>query len=146
MTDVYIRWWCLYATIFLYTMYKDVTDRRISNKTCGLLLVLGLVNMVWMQNYAALIWSGGILLVGFGLTVLGVIAAGDVKLLAPLSLAIKPEYMSDVLIVIGLLGGVTVLVQWLIGTIKPQSRMSLQYGVPYGVPICLGSLLGIYLS
>lgn len=127
-------------------MYKDVTERRISNKTCGLFLILGLVNMVWMQNYAALIWAVGILLVGFGLTVLGVIAAGDVKLLAPLSLAIKPELMGDVLIVIGLLGGVTVLVQWLIGTIRPESRMSLQYGVPYGVPICLGSLLGIYLS
>lgn len=144
--DLVDKWWCLYATIFLYTMYKDITERRISNKTCGLLLVLGLVNMVWMQNYAALIWAVGILLVGFGLTVLGVVAAGDVKLLAPLSLAIKPEFMGDVLIVIGLLGGVTVLVQWLIGTIKPQSRMSLQYGVPYGVPICLGSLLGIYLS
>ncbi|MFN1531577.1 A24 family peptidase [Vibrio jasicida] len=144
--DFCTEWWCLYATIFLYTIYKDITERRISNKTCALFLILGLANMVWMQNYASLIWAVGILLVGFGLTVLGIIAAGDVKLLALLSLAIKPELMGDVLSVIGLLGGVTVLVQWLIGTIQPESRMSLQYGVPYGVPICLGSLLGIYLS
>lgn len=81
---------------------------------------------------------------GFVLFCIGIMGAGDIKLLSSLSLVIDDNYWALTLIMIGLLGGVTALVVFTKERLAKKKGPS--RGVPYAVPILAAGLTGIYLS
>jgi len=86
-----------------------------------------------------------ILFFGFVLTRLNIIAAGDIKLMAAFSIAIKPEFLTFTFLVIIFIGGL-IGVLYLVMKLLYGDRYIKNEGVPFGVPISVGSLLGIAAS
>lgn len=129
----------------VYICYTDVRQRQIANNAVVVVALLCLSILLVNQQYPALMFSFIILVVGIGLFVLGVIAAGDIKLLAAFSLAIKPEYLLMALGLIVLLGGILAIGYLIYGAITDLKKVR-QRGIPYAIPICLGCLFGIAAS
>lgn len=73
------------------------------------------------------------------------IAAGDIKLMAAFSIAIKPEFIALTLLVITFIGGL-ISVLYLIAKFVCKEKYIRNEGVPFGVPITVGSLLGVAAS
>lgn len=89
----------------------------------------------------ALVQAGLVLLAGFALFWLGACGAGDVKLLAAISLAVSKQWWPWMLILMTFFGGVvaiSLLVASWLG--KPEWRAR---GVPYALAIAPSGLLGI---
>lgn len=140
-----LGWLLSLAALSLYVCYTDVRQRQIANGAVLLVALICLVILIVNQQYPALVFSFIILVVGIALFVLGVIAAGDIKLLAAFSLAIKPEYLPITLCLILLIGGIQAVIYLIYGAITDLKTVR-QRGIPYAIPICLGCLFGIAAS
>lgn len=143
MSDFLFKWWLLLATISCFICYKDISERIISNRACTVILVICSAICVLTKNYHAITYFILIFVVGFILFLLKVIAAGDIKLASAFSIAVNPKYQLLVITIILLLGGVIAFSQLLWGKYRSNKNIN---GVPYGVPICIGYLLGIAAS
>ncbi|MEZ8881258.1 prepilin peptidase [Vibrio lentus] len=139
-------WWLIIlAAISLSVMYEDIISRRISNFRCLLLLMVTLPVFLLHGQSISLFYSVGVVVIGVVLNKISVLGAGDSKLLAAYSLAIKPEYLYPILLLIICFGGLLSLGYYIFEKIKNTETVN-QRGVPYGVPICLGSYLGVLAS
>ncbi|MEZ8082049.1 A24 family peptidase [Enterovibrio norvegicus] len=123
---------------------SDVRHRRISNV---IILVIGVTCILMsVKNHLLSLHfyqSISVLLFGLILFRFGILAAGDSKLLAVYSIVIDPSYFQLSLILTGIIGGVlatVILIRKKISDNKPDD------GVPYGIPIVISGLMGIYLS
>ncbi|MGF1698363.1 A24 family peptidase [Vibrio lamellibrachiae] len=139
-------WWLtVLAAMATYACYSDCKYREVSNR---LVLCIALWNLSLLEFHGEaqqLIQPLAVLLIGSVLFKLGLLAAGDSKLLSAFSLVIAPQFFSITVVVIGVLGGVLAVSQWVIGRLTGDVSWT-QRGVPYAVPICLGSLLAIAAS
>lgn len=111
-------------------------------------MVLLLLGWCWHFNAAVLPYTLGILIVGFGLFCLGILGAGDTKLLAVLSLGISPDLMPFMIYGTILLGGCLAIGYLFYGLATDLAKVR-ERGVPYAVPICLiggASILLSYIS
>lgn len=139
-------WWLMpLVTLSLYISYTDLVHRIIHNKTILLLFFICISILLKNESYISFLISFLVLIVGFFLFLLKVIAAGDIKLLAVLSLAIKPEFMLLSLFTVLALGGLVAIMYLVYGFFTDLQQVR-QRGIPYAIPICLGSLLGIAAS
>ncbi|XDF78123.1 type IV leader peptidase [Aliivibrio fischeri] len=86
-----------------------------------------------------------ILFVGFILFKFNIIAAGDIKYYAVMSLMIEQQYLLLVTCIILCLGGLQAYCQYSIYKLTGNERW-IERGVPYGVAISIGSLFGILAS
>ncbi|ACH65319.1 conserved hypothetical protein [Aliivibrio fischeri MJ11] len=86
-----------------------------------------------------------ILFVGFILFKFNIIAAGDIKYYAAMSLMIEQQYLLLVTCIILCLGGLQAYCQYCIYKLTGNERW-IERGVPYGVAISIGSLFGILAS
>jgi prepilin peptidase CpaA len=138
-------WLTSLTAISLFICYSDVQQRQIGNNSVCLVALLCLSILVVNQQYSAIIHALLILAVGVALFLMRVIAAGDIKLLAAFSLAIKPEYLLSTLGLILLFGGILAGIYLIYGVLTDLKRVR-QEGIPYAIPICLGCLFGIAAS
>lgn len=83
-----------------------------------------------------------VLVVGFILFIFNLLGAGDVKLLAVLAAIIPPDRFTYVLSLIAILGGAVAILILLVDAVF-STRLK-ERGVPYGVPIVVACLVGIY--
>ncbi|WP_064604953.1 A24 family peptidase [Photobacterium sp. J15] len=131
----------------VYASYTDIRSRKISNLTVLAVFIFSLtISYLTSVLNESWIVASKILLVGFVLSCFGVIAAGDIKLLTAYSLAINPEFILLVLIMIGLIGGLIALFYLIKYFLKGRNPDTLMRGIPYGVPISLSCGLGIVLT
>lgn len=142
---IQIWWLILFATLCSFVCYTDFRYRKISNQTVSFIFVISLIFLIKNDSYISFLISFLVLIVGFFLFLLKVIAAGDIKLLVALSLAIKPEFVMLSLCVILALGGLIAIMYLIYGFFTDLQQVR-QRGIPYAIPICLGSLLGIAAS
>ncbi|QIL85355.1 hypothetical protein G7083_05310 [Vibrio sp. HDW18] len=124
---------------------SDLRTRKISNTALLILALLLLLGWLSQPNWSVLPYTLAILLVGLGLFKFGILAAGDTKLLAVLSLGIKPDYIALTLVGIAMLGGLLAIGYLLYGLLTDLQPVR-QRGIPYGVPICLVGGLALYVS
>lgn len=140
------NWWLvILATISLIIMYKDVKIRRVTNLQCLLILVVVFPLFLLSGEVISLFYSLSIVTFGVLLNQFSILGAGDTKLLAVYSLAISPEYLWPILFLIICIGGVLSLGYYVYGRLT-NIKKSRQRGVPYGIPICIGSYLGVLAS
>lgn len=125
---------------------SDLRRRVIEHWVIAVITMLGGSIVYWAQLSVgnALIQAGLVLLAGFILFWLGVCGAGDVKLLAAISLAVSEQWWPWMLFLMAILGGLValglLLASWL-G--KPEWRAM---GVPYALAIAPSGMLAIWLT
>ncbi|STO77557.1 A24 family peptidase [Grimontia hollisae] len=124
---------------------SDIRKRKISNRlnilffTCCFSMYL-IHHSIELHLVRCLV----VIAVGFIAFYLGIIGAGDIKLLAALSLVVDDNYWILTLIATGLLGGIAALVVFIKESLARKKGPS--RGVPYAIPILVAGLTGIYLS
>ncbi|MGF1752330.1 A24 family peptidase [Vibrio makurazakiensis] len=139
-------WWLTaLATMATYACYTDCRYREISNRLVLCMALWTLSRLEYHGEAQHLLHPVAVLLAGGVLFHLNILAAGDSKLFAALSLAIDLQFMAITVLLIGFLGGLMAISQWWIGRVTADIRWT-QRGVPYAVPICLASLLAIAAS
>ncbi|UQA49726.1 A24 family peptidase [Vibrio sp. ED002] len=139
-------WWLLpLATMAFIASYQDIKYRKIPNGVALSVALLGVFFVLSKGEYSHALSSMVVLVIGAVLFQLRTLAAGDSKLLAAFALMIAPQFLPLTIWLIVTLGGVLALTQWLISQIGIHPA-GMERGVPYGVPICLGSLFGIAAS
>lgn len=110
-----------------------------------MITLLGVFFVFEHGRFEQLLMPIPVLGIGALLFYFNIMAAGDSKLLAAFSLMISPSYFLLTVFIILSAGGALAISQWVISQITGNANW-VNKGVPYGVPICLGSLLGIAAS
>ncbi|MFT2099123.1 prepilin peptidase [Marinomonas sp. 2405UD66-6] len=140
---------CVFLIVFFVTLIKisidDIYKRSVSHKSLFWLTGLLLLSWGFHFNLSVLPYTLAILVVGFGLFCLGVLGAGDTKLLAVLSLGVSPEFIPLMLYSVALLGGVLALGYLLYGLMTDLTKVR-EKGIPYAVPISIAGGVFIFLS
>lgn len=131
--------------LLTFCIYSDFFKRTILNSIVLILAVTILLGWFSQPNWQIWPYTVAIVLGGLLLFQLGVLGAGDTKLLAVISLGIDPAYMPLTLVGIVMVGGVMALGYLLYGLLTDLSKIR-QRGIPYGVPICLVGGLAIVVS
>ncbi len=162
---------------------SDLFYRKIRNRLIVLLLVIAMVNgalyCIGSGSYAALtpgqlqselgfslLGAAAVLLVGFGLFIIGQMGAGDVKLMAVLCLLVGSDNLLAFLLITALAGGVLAFMMPLVRIVEVQAaKRILQLsillpalripvpdaaytrpstaGLPYGLAIAAGAVLSL---
>lgn len=139
-------WWlALLTTLCIYVCYTDIRYRVVSNQSIIWMFPLCLLMLINHGHYTSIVITGCIIVIGFTLFMYNIIAAGDIKLVATLSLAIKPEYILLSICIMLFLGGGVAILYLIYGMFTNLYKVRIR-GIPYAIPICLGSLLGIAAS
>ena len=141
------------SLLLIVAAVEDAARLRISNVTCALILVMGLVAIVvigpersvW-QNFAVF---GALLAVGVPLFASGKFGGGDVKLLAVTGLWFDLQGGLLMLITVLVAGGILALLvlalrvsfDWGEGARRRVPMLGPKAGVPYGIAIAVGSLI-----
>ena len=133
--------------------YGDISRRHINNKLVVCLALLGalLTLFAWQKGSYALGWwliiqPLSVVIIGFGLFVFGICGAGDVKLLAAISIAISPEYWLVSLLVMTIFGGLLAIGYLFYGVFSKRLAQVKAKGLPYGVAIAASGALAVYIS
>jgi len=142
----YKLWWLLpIATMALIASYQDIRYRKIPNGVVFIVALLGVFFVLDTGRFEQLTLPAAVLAFGAVLFHFNILAAGDSKLFAAFSLMVSPDMMLLVVNVIIFAGGLLAIAQCVLSRMTNNPEWT-NRGVPYGVPICLGSLLGIAAS
>lgn len=124
---------------------SDHKHRIVSNKICKLLFI---TNFIAAFYYGYGIQSVTITSVIFFILIIiwliGAFGAGDIKLLCAFSVGIKPELTIACLVLVGFLGGLQLVVMYLIGLMTNTNLF--KKGIPYGIPISISGVAFTALS
>lgn len=123
------------SVVLFFVCYTDVRWRKITNCTSLLILILSLFLAFFRFGSISLTLPLILFFVGFLFSMMGVMGAGDVKLVCALSVGLSTTDIGDFLLLTGMFG-------------IPLSLLTLLYyrtfsvrkviTVPYGVAICCG--------
>ncbi|WP_392564698.1 prepilin peptidase [Orbus wheelerorum] len=116
--------------------YTDIRYRIISNKQVIVLLIIILLNYLFSNGELSYITAIIFLVIGMILFYIGVVGAGDIKLISVLLLSIPNNEIIDFLTIMALLG----LPLALIALIKKMMTKT-KTTIPYGVAISLSYII-----
>lgn len=123
----------------------DISLRRISNEVCLLVICISTISAALHGFFLpSLLNSVIVFLVFFLIWRLGIMGAGDVKLIAAYSIGIVPELLIGNLVFIGLIGGVQISVMYINGILRGTTPFD--KGIPYGVAISISGVIFSYIS
>ncbi|EGQ8408569.1 prepilin peptidase, partial [Vibrio parahaemolyticus] len=88
--------------------------------------------------------SSSVFICFFILWLINIVGGGDVKLIGALFLGVNDEYMLAAIVAIGLLGGIQILVMWLMSVYRKKTPF--ENGIPYTIPIGISGLFFFYMS
>lgn len=126
--------------------WSDMTRRIVPNRDVVLVAMLGAVSLLTKEPSLAELLGRLAVLMGFGLVLLGLFAAGtlgggDVKLMLTAPLWLTPSAMVPFILFLSLAGALVA-----IGTlVMTRLGAQVQAGVPYAVAIC-AALMGLVLK
>lgn len=123
------------SLLLIYACYTDVKNRIISNKVSLCAMALSLVLMLSHQQWAVLLIAIIVLVVGFLMSIVGVIGAGDVKLACALLPGLTWSEGIDFLLLTGFVGIPVSLFTLLYLKFKGGDKKT---SVPYGLAIAGG--------
>ena len=130
---------CLTVILLLLisVCYTDIKFRKIKNSTVIFIALFSLVSGLTHTEPVSLVWSLLILVTGVLLVLANIIGAGDIKLIAALSLSIPGAEIPDFIFFITLSGVPLILVTVLLHKVTGSSN---KITLPYGVAISCGYL------
>jgi prepilin peptidase CpaA len=134
------------AALIVAAAVEDAVRLRISNLTCGAVLILAIVAM-FVAGFSTSLWQNGLVfavLLGVGTLVFaaGQMGGGDVKLLAALGAWVNLKGGVWLLSTVFLAGGLLALGFILIRVLRGNPiKKSAKGGVPYGLAIAAGAMI-----
>ncbi len=134
--------WGFFVCLILIC-YFDINKRIIPNKSVVILFICLLFSNYYGYlnfHFESLL---SIFVIGLLLWKFRVWGAGDVKLIAVLSLFISPSFLLTSILVILVVGGGVALCELVMCKVISSRKTR---GVPYGVAICVGGCVGILAS
>jgi prepilin peptidase CpaA len=121
-------------------IYSDVTRRTIKNQNVLAIFCCCMFLNIGTNNYDAIIYSFGVLIFGSIIFFIGVCGAGDVKLMAAVSIAVPVAKQVDFIAYTLMIGGILAVMIIIMSKIFKRPDWK-RLGVPYAIPI---SLSGFY--
>ncbi|MGC6247739.1 prepilin peptidase [Bisgaard Taxon 45] len=126
----------LVVLLLIKLSWTDLTKRIISNNTVSLLVMVIIPFSFVHHSQIFFLPALCFLFFGFLLFTLGVIGAGDIKLIAVLMLSIPTEQLISFFFLTSCSGLLLIIIGWLF--VRESIRKA---GLPYGIAISLGFLM-----
>lgn len=123
------------SLLLIYSCYTDVKNRIISNRVSLSVMALSLALMLIHREWTVLIIAVIVLVVGFFISIIGIIGAGDVKLACALLPGLTWSEGVDFLLLTGFVGIPVSLFTLLYLKFKGGDKKT---SVPYGLAIAGG--------
>lgn len=142
------------AALLIAAAAEDAARLRISNLTCGLILLAGILAAVIagpeLSLWKNIVVSAGLLIAGTPLFAAGKFGGGDVKLLASTGIWFDFSGALQLLGSVFVAGGALALlilgarmIGWGEGALRRAQILNPGAGIPYGVAIAVGALITI---
>nr|WP_086940296.1 A24 family peptidase [Thaumasiovibrio occultus] len=133
--------------VSLWLCVSDVHHRRLPDRDVAWVLIFSLItNVQYHIGVSTVLSMAAVLVFGFILFALRVIAAGDIKLLTAYCAAIPFSLLPTVLMLMALSGGVIAACYITRTAIDKRPERLKQQGLPYGIPIAFAGYSGVILA
>lgn len=129
----------------MWIFYGDIRYRIVKHRFIFIISITSLLSLYYSPSpFSQILVSTCVFTTFFLLWMMNVVGGGDVKLIGALFLGVHSEYMLLAMIAIGLLGGIQILLMWMMGIVRQSSPF--KNGVPYTIPIGISGLFFFYIS
>ncbi len=129
----------------MWIFYGDIRYRIVKHRFIFIISITSLLSLYYSPSpFSQILVSTCVFTTFFLLWMMNVVGGGDVKLIGALFLGVHSEYMLLAMIAIGLLGGIQILLMWMMGIVRQSSPF--KNGVPYTIPIGISGLYVFDLS
>ncbi|KIT50952.1 peptidase A24, partial [Vibrio parahaemolyticus EN9701072] len=123
---------CLVNVLLIF--YDDIRYRIVKHRFLLIIFITSLLSLFFTpEPLTQLAVSSSVFICFFILWLINIVGGGDVKLIGALFLGVNDEYMLAAIVAIGLLGGIQILVMWLMSVYRKKTPF--ENGIPYTIPI-----------
>lgn len=133
----------LYSLALIVVIYSDLKYRIISNKLVGVVATISLIYTIDNSQVEQLAYVPVGLFIGLVLWKLNIFAGGDVKLFVVILPSINSMFYKEIFVLIAFVWGGVALIVYLRKKFFVESALST---VPFGVPLAIGSWVGVIAS
>ncbi|EGR3052868.1 prepilin peptidase [Vibrio parahaemolyticus] len=125
--------------------YDDIRYRIVKHRFLLIIFITSLLSLFFTpEPLTQLAVSSSVFICFFILWLINIVGGGDVKLIGALFLGVNDEYMLAAIVAIGLLGGIQILVMWLMSVYRKKTPF--ENGIPYTIPIGISGFFFFYMS
>lgn len=111
---------CLINVLLIF--YDDIRYRIVKHRFLLIIFITSLLSLFFTpEPLTQLAVSSSVFICFFILWLINIVGGGDVKLIGALFLGVNDEYMLAAIVAIGLLGGVQILVMWLMSVYRKKN-------------------------
>ncbi len=134
---------CLVNVLLIF--YGDIRYRIVKHRFLLIIFITSLLSLFFTpEPLTQLAVSTSVFICFFILWLINIVGGGDVKLIGALFLGVNDEYILAAIVAIGLLGGIQILVMWLMSVYRKKTPF--ENGIPYTIPIGISGLFFFYMS
>ncbi|AGQ93376.1 A24 family peptidase [Vibrio parahaemolyticus] len=134
---------CLVNVLLIF--YDDIRYRIVKHRFLLIIFITSLLSLFFTpEPLTQLAVSSSVFICFFILWLINIVGGGDVKLIGALFLGVNDEYMLAAIVAIGLLGGIQILVMWLMSVYRKKTPF--ENGIPYTIPIGISGFFFFYMS
>ncbi|MCQ9085607.1 A24 family peptidase [Vibrio harveyi] len=145
MNYIKFIFWLISLISVMWIFYGDIRYRIVKHRFIFIISITSLISLYYSPSpFSQILVSTCVFTTFFLLWMMNVVGGGDVKLIGALFLGVHSEYMLLAMIAIGLLGGIQILLMWMMGIVRQSSPF--KNGVPYTIPIGISGLFFFYIS
>ncbi|WP_254845704.1 prepilin peptidase [Vibrio parahaemolyticus] len=110
---------CLVNVLLIF--YDDIRYRIVKHRFLLIIFITSLLSLFFTpEPLTQLAVSTSVFIFFFILWLINIVGGGDVKLIGALFLGVNDEYMLAAIVAIGLLGGIQILVMWLMSVYRKK--------------------------
>ncbi|WP_412034989.1 prepilin peptidase [Vibrio sp. 1866] len=110
---------CLINVLLIF--YDDIRYRIVKHRFLLIIFITSLLSLFFTpEPLTQLAVSTSVFIFFFILWLINIVGGGDVKLIGALFLGVNDEYMLAAIVAIGLLGGIQILVMWLMSVYRKK--------------------------
>lgn len=111
---------CLVNVLLIF--YDDIRYRIVKHRFLLIIFITSLLSLFFTpEPLTQLAVSSSVFICFFILWLINIVGGGDVKLIGALFLGVNEEYMLAAIVAIGLLGGIQILVMWLMSVYRKKN-------------------------
>ncbi|TOP15439.1 prepilin peptidase, partial [Vibrio parahaemolyticus] len=111
---------CLLNVLLIF--YDDIRYRIVKHRFLLIIFITSLLSLFFTpEPLTQLAVSTSVFIFFFILWLINIVGGGDVKLIGALFLGVNDEYMLAAIVAIGLLGGIQILVMWLMSVYRKKT-------------------------
>lgn len=129
----------VFALLF-YSCITDILYRQITNRCVSVIFIFSMI-LTMLSGHINILVPFIVLIVGFLLTIMGMIGAGDVKLIVVLVLSIPQKSLSDLFFFICCIGAPVSIIAFVFFNLCLKRKYKT---VPFGIAISIGYIITVW--